>query len=249
MTPAKDRGNDWDVHLGIVCVPKRVKSPGPWGNPSHFCSQYKTRDSNNGHHSTQSKHQSDKLCWGQSVFQVANKKHQLQQPKHAKSSHVVVGSDRQEANKRNLHRHQRSQGIPGAIRGVDLIVKTAHQKQNKHVQWNDVGDKHIATPSTDHVEVEHCGQSTVENRPCVDRLHPQEKGHEQQRDGNGLVIVRAGHRSGNVHCQGGDGAKRWSQQNTDISDVDWQTHKFQDMVDDGRSHHQTGIECSSSDSS
>lgn len=66
------------------------------------------------------------------------------------------------------------------------------------MQWDQVRDEHVSTPSGHHVSVEQRRQSSPHNGAVLDCLDPEEECKHQQENCNGLVIVATGNRSGDI---------------------------------------------------
>lgn len=188
---------------------------------------------------------------------------------------MVAVADGQEPDERNLHASKCAQGIPRRVADVQPRAISSHAKENKHMQGNQVGDEDIASPRGHHVPIEKRREGSPHDRSVLDSLDPQEKGEDQQEDGNRLIVVatrnrtrditrsnahegsrkktgrrRVGHFAGEkIHgerCQSGE---CWRKQNTDVPDVDRNGEESQNMVDHAAGYHQTRVERATSDTS
>lgn len=141
------------------------------------------------------------------------------------------------------------------------------------MQWDDVSDEHVTTPSGDHVEVEQSSGSGVQDGTGLLGLDPEHEGDHQQSDGDGFVIVGTGNGSGDITWDNsherssqqtsagvldllgevvggpsGDTSETWSEQDTDVSDIDRQTDLAQCVPHKRTSGHQTWVQSTTSDS-
>lgn len=66
---------------------------------------------------------------------------------------MFTTADRQETNEWNLHACQRPKSIPSAVADIDSRAETSHTHQYKNVEWDQIGDEDISTPSRNHISV------------------------------------------------------------------------------------------------
>lgn len=183
-------------------------------------------------------------------------------------SHVVAAADRQEADERDLHAGQRAQCVPGRVADVQPGAEPSHADEDEGVQGQHVGDEDVSTPRADHVSVEQGTQASPHHTALFDRLDPQVEGEDQQEDCNGLVVVAARNRAGDVsrcdahECSGhetgrgrrahlsGDqvGSERSQageagcKEHTDVADVDRDGEEAEEVVDDAGGDHEAWVE-------
>lgn len=186
---------------------------------------------------------------------------------------MVAGADRQEVDEGNLHSAQQSDNVPGGVCNVDPTAISSSQAKDKSVQGDQVGNEGIATPGSGHPVVEESAQRSPHHRSLLDGLDPEEEGEDQQEDGNGLIIITASHRPGdiawgNTHKDGGqetsrlglrhligeevggegsEARKGWGKEDTDVSDIDGDRQESKQVVNDTTGNHQAWIESSASD--
>ena len=188
----------------------------------------------------------------------------------------MVGTpDGQESHKRNLHACNRSKRIPCRVADVQSRAVSPHADQDESVQWQHVCDEDISTPRCNHVSVEQCTERTPHDRTFFHALDPKIEGKDQQKDGNGFVVVTSSHGSGDVSgCNAHEGCGKqtsrrrvdhlrseqvcrkcrqagacWSKQNANVPDVDWECKEAKEVVDDTTGDHQSRVEGSTSDTS
>jgi hypothetical protein len=104
---------------------------------------------------------------------------------------VLATPDGQETDKRNLHARKRAERIPRSIADIKPRAIPSHANQYKSVQRQQVSNEDITAPRRHHVTVEERGQRAPEHGSILDCLDPQEEGKDQQKDGNGLVVIAA----------------------------------------------------------
>ncbi len=141
------------------------------------------------------------------------------------------------------------------------------------MEGDQVGDEDISAPRGHHVEVGQSGQGGPERRAFLEGLDPEVKGKDEQEDGNGLVVVASGDRTGDVswgdahessgqqagrrggrqlrreqvRCKSSQSRESGRQQYTDVSNVDWERKQTEDMIDDAAGDHQSGVEGATGD--
>lgn len=129
-------------------------------------------------------------------------------------------------------------------------------------------DKGVTTPRCGHPVVGKSTQSSPHNGALLDGLDPEEESEDQQEDGDGLVVVAAGDGSrdvtwGNAHegsgqetgrvgggqligqpvgREGSEARETGGEKDTDISNVDGNGQKTEEVVDDSAGDHETGVE-------
>lgn len=188
---------------------------------------------------------------------------------------MFAASYRKEADKRNLHRGQCTQRIPAIVRDIQSRRIASHTYQRESMERNHIGDEHIATPRRDHVTVKESGQRPPEDGPILDRLNPQIKSKDEQKDRNSFIVVAPGDRSRNVArsytheyrsekarrgrrrklrrqevgCERGQARTSRRKEHADVPDVDRQLQRPQSMIDDAAGNHKPRIEGPSSHSS
>ena len=114
-------------------------------------------------------------------------------------------------NKRNLHGKHKSQDKESGISCIDSIRESSHEQQCKHVERDQVDNKHVSTPSRNlkkqqrvgwsssffyiffsqdyHVKVGQGSQCCPEHGPCLNWLDPQEVGKHQGKNSNAFIII------------------------------------------------------------
>ena len=181
---------------------------------------------------------------------------------------MLAGLDGQEANEGNLHASQCSKGIPGRVRHVQPGAVAAHADEDEGVQGQKAGDEGVTSPRGNHVAVEQGAESAPQHGTQLQRLDPEVEGKDQQENGDGLVVVAAGDRPGDVaggdaHEQGsqetgrrrrghligeevgGDGGKTRKggcEEDADIPDIHGNREGSERVVDDAAGDHETGVE-------
>lgn len=111
---------------------------------------------------------------------------------------MVTGADRQEVDEGNLHSAQQSDNVPGGVCNVNSTAISSSKAKDESVQGDQVGNESIATPGRGHPVVEESAQRSPHHRSLLNGLDPEEEGKDQQEDGNGLVIITASHRPGDI---------------------------------------------------
>lgn len=111
---------------------------------------------------------------------------------------MLATPDRQEADERNLHAGKRAERIPRTVANIETRAVTTHADQYECVQGKQVGDEDVTAPCRHHVSVEKRSQCAPEDGSVLDCLDPEIEGEDQQKDGNGLVVITSSHRTGNV---------------------------------------------------
>lgn len=181
---------------------------------------------------------------------------------------MLAGLQGQEADEGDVVAGQGTDGVPGCVANVQPGAVTAHDEKGQGVERQQVGDEGISTPGCDHVAVEEGGSSTPEHRAELQCLDPEVEGENENKDGDGLVIVATGDRSGdvtrsNAHEDGGKetGGRRGSQligeevrskgcqtregggeKDTDVADIDGDRNGAQGVVDDAAGDHEAGVQ-------
>lgn len=97
---------------------------------------------------------------------------------------MLTGPNRLEADKRNLHRKQQAQDVECGVAGEQTMRVPVHQQQHKHVQRNQIDDKHIATPCGHHVEIGQSSHGGPKHRAAFHRLDPEVVGKLQSKNGD-----------------------------------------------------------------
>ena len=186
---------------------------------------------------------------------------------------MLRAANGQESNKGNLHTRQRAEGKPRGVTDVEPGAVASHADQNEGVQGQQIGDEDISTPRRDHVSVKQRGQRAPEHGAVLDSLNPQEEGEDKQEDSNGLVVVTTGDRTRDIprrdahegcgeQSGGGRGdhfggqevcrersetGETWGEEDTDVTDVDWEREGAQEVVDSTASDHQSGVQRATGD--
>lgn len=128
----------------------------------------------------------------------------LHQEEDAHGSHMLAGLHVLKANKANLHSEQHSDNISAIVGDIQPHGIATGDQKHQNVKRYQVDNKDITSPSRDHVEIaERRGQGPSE-RAGVDGLHKQVKGQEQGENGDTLIVIGAGDRSGDVTGANGD---------------------------------------------
>ena len=180
-----------------------------------------------------------------------------------KSRHMVAASNRQETHKWDLHARQCSQRIPRRVAHVQSGAESSHTDEHKGVQWEQVGNEDVSTPSADHVAIEQSRQRSPYDAAFFHGLDPQIKGKDEQEDSDGLVIVRASDTSadvsrGNTHensreqsrrrivthfrgqkicCKCGQAREGRCEKHTDVANVDGHGEEAQHVVNGAGGDH------------
>lgn len=94
--------------------------------------------------------------------------------------------------KTDLHSEQHPQNIHTVIRHIQSHRVPASYQQDQYIKRDQIDDKHIPTPSRNHIEVAKSRGQRPGQRTRVHGLHEQVKRQEQGEDGHALVIVRPG---------------------------------------------------------
>lgn len=175
--------------------------------------------------------------------------------------------NRQEANERNLHGGQYSEGIPSIVCDIEARAEPACYEDKQGMQRNETGDKSITTPGGNHVAVSESAKGAPENRAQFQSLDPEIEGYDEKENGNGLIIVGTGDRArditrGDPHKGGGEKAGRRGgshligqeigsicrqtrecrgQQDTDVSNINRDSEESEDVVDDTAGDHETWV--------
>lgn len=106
---------------------------------------------------------------------------------------MLTAANRQESDERNLHTRQRPQRIPRRIAHIQPRAIPSHADQHESVQRQQIRNEDVSTPGRHHVTVEQSRARAPKHGAILDGLDPQEEGEDEQKDGNGLVIVAPGH--------------------------------------------------------
>ena len=267
-----DGGDDGNVDLRVPSIPERVETTSPGCDDSSHGQEDESTESNNEDDQDESAEQCLELLAGKLGADPVDEGDQLEKTEDTKRRHVLRTANGQETDERNLHTRKRTERIPRSVADVEPGAVASHADQNEGVQGQQVRDEDVSTPRRHHVSVEQRGQCAPEHRPVLDSLDPQEKGENEQEDGNGLVVVTTGDRARNVTgcdahegcCEqtgGGGGdhlggqevcSKRgkagagWGEEDTNVANVDGEGEEAQDVVDDTAGDHQSGVESTTS---
>ena len=186
---------------------------------------------------------------------------------------MVTVADGQEADKRNLHACKRAERVPGRVADVQTRAISAHAQEDKDVEREQVGDEDVTTPGRDHVAVEEGSKGAPHDRSLLDTLDPQVEGEDEEEDGNGFVVVTASNGTrdvsgGNAHEDGGKETGRGrvghfrrqevggkgsqaracgGQHDTDITNVDGESQKAEEVVDGAAGDHEARVEGTAGD--
>lgn len=66
------------------------------------------------------------------------------------------------------------------------------------MKGEETGDEGITTPGSNHVPVEEGAKSSPKHGSELESLDPQVKGEDEQKNGDGFVVVTASDRTGNI---------------------------------------------------
>lgn len=76
--------------------------------------------------------------------------------------------------------------------------EASNNHEHKNVQRNQINDKHISTPSRDHIKVGERSQNSPKHQTSLDALYPQIISKHERENSNSFVIIRAGNRATNI---------------------------------------------------
>lgn len=122
---------------------------------------------------------------------------------------MLAGLDGQEANEGDLEAGHRSEGIPRRVRDIEPGAVPSHADQHESMEGQQAGDEGVSSPRGHHVAVEEGAESAPKHGALLQSLNPEIEGEDQEKDGDGLVIVAASDRPGdvargNTHERGGE---------------------------------------------
>ena len=183
--------NDRDVLLGVRRVPQRVEAACPRRDVASVRERHERRERCERQDRDARAHQHLELRGRHVPPHGFRERNQLQQAKHAERGHVLGRTHGLEPDKGDLHASERSDRVERRVRHVQPLAKAAHEDEHQGVQRDHVGDKHVATPRGNHVKVRERCEHAKEHAAVAHRAHPQIEREQQQKDGDGLVIVRA----------------------------------------------------------
>jgi hypothetical protein len=267
--------DDGDVNLGVSGVPERVETSSPGRDDSRHGQKHQAADADDEDEENERAEQRLELLSWELCAHPVDECDELEQAEHTQCRHVLATADGQEANEGDLHTCERTECIPRSVADVEPRAVPAHADQDESVQRQQVGDEDVSTPGRDHVSVEQRSHCAPEHGAELDRLDPQVEGEDEQEDGNGLVVVAAGHGARDVagcdaHESGGEEAGRGRrnhlrrqeigrecgeareggrEEDANVANVDGHGEGAQEVVDGAARHHQARVESAASDSS
>ena len=86
---------------------------------------------------------------------------------------MVTASNGQEPYEWHLHARQRSQCVPRCVAHVYPWAESSHANEDEDVQWQQVRNEHIPTPSADHVSIEQRTQSCPHDAALLYSFNPE----------------------------------------------------------------------------
>jgi len=122
----------------------------------------------------------------------------LEETEDTECAHMLTGADRLETNEGDLHTRKSPNSVPGRVPYVEAVREPAHEYEDESVQGYHVRNKHVSTPSCDHVEIKYCSDGTEQCAPLLQGFNPAEEGEHEEEDGNGFVIVGTCDRTRNI---------------------------------------------------